>query len=239
MRMIAVLLTLLGFFAATNAGAADDIEYRLVDGAIVVFGHTLTPAEPLPDNIKCEECGAFHSVSLVQSPDKRWVLIISDVRLQNFDAWVFDTQSKSAPRRITDTRRGRHFTGVEWHSDDRLELSFGGMGYTTSLLFDAARAGGPKVIDNLLLYDGNRDVYVRYLYDSETSTDRVEVGRVFSVDEAIERFDIALDNKYVSNSRFMIQSVQIDGANLLVTYDTTARGKVRDVFEPRALDRIQ
>ena len=55
--------------------------------------------------------------------------------------------------------------GAEWDSDYRLELSFGGMGYSTSLLFDAASSNGVKEFNDLLLYDAEGDVYVRYVHD--------------------------------------------------------------------------
>jgi len=228
-------MILLGLCGAASSAVPDDFRYEIVDGAIVVFGHALVPGDPLPKAGECDDCGPFHSVNLVRSPDGRWILIISDVHLANFDAWIFDTQSKAAPKRITDKRRGRHFTGAEWHSYYRLELSFGGMGYSTSLLFDAASSNGVKEINGLLLYDAERDVYVRYLHDFETSADKIEVGPAFSANDGIDRFPIALDNEYLSESRFMIESVEIDGTSLVVTYDTTARGKVREVFYPRVL----
>ncbi len=186
MRTTAVIMILLGLCGAASSAVPDDFRFEIVDGAIVVFGHALVPGDPLPKAGECDDCGPFHSVNLVRSPEGRWILIISDAHLANFDAWIFDTQSKAAPKRITDKRRGRHFTGAEWHSYYRLELSFGGMGYSTS-------------------FDG------------------------------IDRFPIALDNEYLSESRFMIESVEIDGTSLVVTYDTTARGKVREVFYPRVL----
>ena len=86
-----------------------------------------------------------------------------------------------------------------------------------------------------MLYDADLDVYVRYVYDFDTGTDQIEVGTAFSTDRTVERFPIALDNEYLSESRFMIESADIDGTNLVVTYDTTARGNVRDVFNPGVL----
>lgn len=126
-------MILLGLCGAASSAVPDDFRYEIVDGAIVVFGHTLIPGDPLPKAGECDDCGPFHWVNLVRSPAERWVLIISDVHLANFDAWIFDTKSKAAP------------------------------------------------------------------------------------------------------SRFMIKSVQIDDTSLVVTYDTTARGKVRDVFFPQVL----
>lgn len=235
MRTVALLLALSGICASSNVNASDEPAYRIIDGAIVALGYTLAPADPLPDAASCDDCGPNHSVSIGASPDGRWILITSDVRLANFDAWVVDTRSLDAPVRIADRRRGRHFAGAEWLSDHTLELSFGGMGYSTSLLFDAAGWSDPEEISHLLLFEPDRNVYVRYLHDPETAKDQIEVGHAFSEDAKVERFTIALDNERLSESRFMIDSVEIDSSILIVTYDTTARGRVRDFFHPQAL----
>ncbi len=235
MKFTPMLVIWLGFLGAAFPADSDDIEYMIVDGTIVVFGHTLVPRETLPEIEVCEECESIHSVGFVRSPDERRVLIISDVHLANFDAWVFDTQSNTAPTRVADKRRGRHLSRSEWHANDKIELFFGGMGYSTSLFIDIARPNDAREIDDPLLYDADLDVYVRYVYDFDTGTDQIEVGTAFSTDRTVERFPIALDNEYLSESRFMIESADIDGTNLVVTYDTTARGKVRDVFNPGVL----
>ena len=235
MKIIQLLMIVLGLFGTVFPANSQDIEYKVVDGKIVVFGHTLVPREMLPENEVCEECESIHSVGFVRSPDERRVLIISDVHLANFDAWVFDTQSNAAPIRVADKRRGRHHSQSEWHANDRIELFFGGMGYSRSLFIDVAKPADARVIDDPLLYDTDRDVYVRYVYDSDTGTDQIEIGGVFSADRTVERFPIALDNEYQSDSRFMIESAEIDGKDLIVTYNTTAKGEVRDVFNPSVL----
>lgn len=235
MKFTPMLVIWLGLLGTAFPADSDDIEYMIVDGTIVVFGHTLVPRETLPEIEVCEECVSMHSVGFVRSPDERRILIISDVHLANFDAWVFDTQSNAAPTRVADKRRGRHLSRSEWHANDRIELFFGGMGYSRSLFIDVAKPADARVIDDPLLYDADRDVYVRYVYDSSTGTDQIEIGSVFSADRGAERFPIALDNEYQSESRFMIESADIDGTNLVVTYDTTARGEVRDVFNPSVL----
>ena len=235
MKRITQLIISLTLFASTFAAGSDITEYEVVDGHIVVFGHTLVPREPLPDFRGCEECESAHSVEILQSPDMRHVLIISDVHLANFDWWVFDTQSQVSPVRIADTRRGRHHLRSEWHGNERIELFFGGMGYTVSLFVDVSNPEGATEVGDPLLYNADRDIYVRYVYNGDTGTNHVEIGAVFSGDGAIERFPITLDNEYLSDARFMIESAKIDGAELTVTYRTTSRGQVRDVFTPRIL----
>ncbi len=210
-------------------------EYEIVNGAIVAFGHRLVPREPLPEASACDDCGPFHSVGFNHSPDGRWILIVSDVHLAGNDVWLYDTRTEAMPIHVVDKRRGRHFVGVEWHSGRVFEVSWGGMGYTTSLMFDAENPGDRKELNDLLLYDAGRDVYVQYLHDIATSTDVIEIGPVLSTAGETERFPIALDNEYQSNSRFMIEAVEIDDTILIVTYNTTAKGLVREEFSPQLL----
>ena len=210
-------------------------EYEIVDGAIVAFGHRLLPGEPLPEASECDDCGPIHSVGFNHSPDGRWILIVSDVRLAGNDIWLYDTRTEAMPIHVVDRRRGRHFLGAEWHSGRVFEVSWGGMGYTTSLMFDVENPGDYRELDHLLLFDAGRDVYVRYLYDFETATDAIEIGSVLSAGGETERFPIALDNEYLSDSRFMIEAVEIDGTSLIVTYNTTAQGLVREEFSPQLL----
>ena len=218
--------------AATETPAP---EYEIVNGAIVAFGHRLVPREPLPEASECDDCGPFHSVGFNHSPDGRWILIVSTVHLAGNDVWLYDTRTEAMPIHVVDKRRGRHFLGAEWHSGRVFEVSWGGMGYMTSLMFDVENPGDPRELDDLLLYDAGRDVYVRYLHDFETATDAIEIGPVLSFAGETERFPIALDNEYLSNSRFMIEAVEIDGTSLIVTYNTTAQGLVREEFSPRFL----
>lgn len=210
-------------------------EFEIVNGAIVAFGHRLVPREPLPEAREADDRGPYHSVGFNHSPDGRWILIVSDVHLAGNDVWVYDTRTGAMPIHVVDKRRGRHFLGVEWHSGRVFEASWGGMGYMTSLMFDAENPGGHKEIDDLLLYDAGRDVYVQYLRDTATSTDVIEIGSVLSTAGETERFPIALDNKYQSDSRFMIEAVEIDDTILIVTYNTIAKGLVREEFSPRLL----
>ncbi len=235
MKLIPIITISLGILGTAFGAESDGVEYEIVGGKLVVFGHELVPHQALPDFGSCEECQSFHSVDLVRSPDIRRVLIISDVHLANFDAWVFDTQSDSVPVRIAKERRGRHLTRSEWHSNIRIELSFAGMGYSTSIFIDVSRPDDSKIINDPLLYDAERDCSVRYVHDADTGTDLIEIGTVFAGDSAVERFPVALDNEFLSDSLYMFEKVEIDGPNLIVTYKTSERGMVRDVFQPKLL----
>jgi hypothetical protein len=221
------------------AAATPAPEYEVVDGAIVVFGHRLVPTEPLPEAGECGDCGPIHSVGFRHSPDGRWILIVSDVPLTSNDVWLYDTLTEAMPLHVVDRRRGQHLLGAEWHSGRVFEVSWGGMGYTASLMLDAENPGDPRKLNGLLLYDAGRDVYVRYLYDDATSADSIEIGSVLSAAGEPERFPISLDNVYLSDSQFMIEVVEIDGTSLIVTYNTAAQGPVREEFSPRLLSGVE
>jgi len=236
-KLMPLLVIALGLLEPALAADAGDIEYEIVDGKIVVFGHTLVPRKTLPDFAGCKECESTLYMRFVFSPDNRRILIVSDILRENFDAWVFDTQSGAVPVRIADERRGTHAGRPVWHSDNVIELPFAGMGYSTSIFIEVSNPSDAREIDGPLLYDADRDVYVNYEYNFDKKEHQVEVGTLFTDHREVERFPIALDIEYRSDSRHMIESVEIDGPNLIVTYNTTASGMVRDVFKPKVLEQ--
>ena len=232
-RALAACLALLvvissGVPAATKTAKPD---YEVVDGAVLVFGHRLETENPLPKIGDCEACGAigFH-----RSPDGRWILIESDIRFTANDIWLYDTRTGAMPKHVVDKRHGRHLE-THWLSSRVFEARWSGMGYSRSLLFDVANPGKGKPLSDLLLYDAERDVYARYRYDAETSAHEVEIGSVFSPGGEAERFGVALDVEYLSDAIFQFESIEIDGLDVVVTYDTKARGQVEDRFSPRVL----
>lgn len=223
--------------AAAETAKPAKPEYQVVDGAVLVFGHRLETENPLPKIGHCETCSA---IGFVYSPDERWVMIISDVRFTDNDIWLYDTSTGAKPRRVVDKRRGKHLIETDWLSNRIFEIRWGGMGYTTSLLFDVANPGEGKALSDLLLYDVERDVYARFHnVANEYPGYMIEVGSAFSPAVPAERFAIALDMEYLSDWAFQIDSVEIDGAHLVVTYDTKARGKVTDRFPARVLGGAQ
>lgn len=217
---------------ARAAGGGGDIDYAVVDGAVLVFGHRLETRNPLPEIGDCEGCGAigFH-----RSPDGRWILIVSDVRFTDNDIWLYDTSTGAMPNHLVGKRQGRHLE-TDWLSDRVFEVRWGGMGYSGSLLFDAASPGAGRALANLLLYDAARDVYVRFHYDKHTRANMIEIGAAFSASTWASRYPIVLDNEYPSDSIHQFESVEIDGAHLIVTYKTKAGGPVTKRFTPQILD---
>ena len=228
---LCLAVTLSGVSVGRAANEAADIDYAVVEGAVLVFGYRLETVNPLPETGDCEGCGAigFH-----RSPDGRWVLIVSDVRFTDNDIWLYDTTTRARPTRVVDARGGRHLeTG--WLSDRVFEVRWSGMGYSNSLLFDVARSGDGVALANLLRYDAARDVYVRFHYDAQLSASMVETGSAFSASAGVERFTVALDNEYLSDWRDQFEGVEIDGAQLIVTYKTKAGGPVTKRFTPQIL----
>jgi hypothetical protein len=233
-RLVLALAICLAATLTPGAGAATgggDVDYEVVDGAVLVFGHRLETSNRLPEIGDCEGCGAigFH-----RSPEGRWILIVSDVRFTDNDIWLYDTSTGAMPTHVVDKRHGRHLE-TDWLSSGVFEVRWTGMGYSGSLLFDAAGPSAGKALADPLLYDVARDVYVRFHYDANSSASMVEIGSAFSASAGTERFPIALDNEYLSEWRFQIEGVEIDGADLAVTYKTKVRGLVTDRFSPQIL----
>lgn len=218
-----------GAGAATGNG---DVDYEVVDGAVLVFGHRLATGNRLPETGDCERCGA---IAFHRSLDGRWILIVSDVRFTDNDIWLYDTSTGAMPNHVVDKRRGRHLE-TSWLSDRVFEVRWSGMGYSNSLLFDVARSGDGVALANLLFYDSARDVYVRFHYDAQLSASMVETGSAFSASAGVERFAVALDYEYLADWRDQFESIEVDGAHLAVTYKTKARGLVTDRFSPQILE---
>ncbi len=234
MRATAKTAVVLGLLVSMAASGSANENYQVVDNDIVVLGHALTTAEQLPD-LSCEECAGAHNVTVVRSPGADWVLVVSDVHLSNFDAWILDEHEGSPPIRIAEHRCGRHLSKSQWHGNNIVELTFDGMGLRCTLLTDARNPTEVLGIDGLLHFDADRDVYVRYEWNVSPGAREIEVGPVFGGNGPIERFPIALDNPNVPDSLGEIVSVEIDGSELTVVYDTQARGIVSDTFRPQIL----
>ena len=222
------LSTAPGTWAATGTAQFD---YEVVDGAILVFGHRLETDNPLPVPGDCEACSpiGFH-----RSPDGRWILIVSDVRLTANDIWIYDTSTGAAPRHVIGERHGRHLD-TNWHSDSVFELRWIGMGYSRSLLFDAPNPGAGTALDDLLRYDAVRDIYVRYRYDDKAFSDTIEIGSVFSPAGKTERFPVVLGGTSRADAIYQFESVEISGSSVFVTYIADGKVTVTAEFSPEIL----
>lgn len=206
--------------------------YEVVEGAVLVFGHRLETENPLPDIGNCEGCG---SIGFHRSPDGRWILIESDIRFTANDIWLYDMRTGAEPKHVVDKRHGRHLDTI-WHSNRVFEVRWDGMGYSKSLLFDVGNPKEGKALDNLQMYDAERDVYVRYRRDPDMPAHEIEIGSAFSPAVEAERFGVALDVEYLSDAVGQFESVEIEGKDVVVIYNTTERGLVTDSLSPKILD---
>lgn len=230
-RPIACLIAaslFLGFLSCLSSELwAKDVEYEVVGGRLAVFGYVLDPIYPIPGADVEGRVIAFHV-----SPDKKWIVIQSGYRIE-VDLWLYDTESKAKPVRIA-SQPGNHTT-VNWHGSEVFEVFWGGMGYGMSQLFRVADPQTGKRIDDMLLYDPRRDVYVSFLIDDSLSS-VIEMGKVFSEQKPkSERFKLDLEYTYVSDARFAIDDSKIIGNKVVVTHTKTSGDKVEETFSPRLL----
>jgi hypothetical protein len=231
LRPLAVLpiacLVLAALLSVAGDAWAGDIQYEVVGGKLVVFGHVLDPVYPVPGAEVESRVIAFH-----RSPDKKWIVIQSGYRIE-VDLWLYNTETKAKPVRIA-CQPGNHTT-VNWHYSDVFEINWGGMGYDTSQLFQVGNPQTGKRVDGMLLYEPRRDVYVSFVIDDSLSS-VIEVGRAFNEQKpALERFKLDLEYEYVSEARFAINDTRIVGNKLAVTHTRMNGDKVESVFSPRIL----
>ncbi len=220
--LIVVGLALGGLVFAPGAVLAKDVEYQVVAGKLAVFGHVLDPKYPIPGDDDEGRVIAFHS-----SPNERWIVIQSGYRVE-VDLWLYDTQTKAKPVRIA-SQPGNH-TRVSWHGNRVFGVSWGGMGYRMSELFQVEDPQRGKRIDDMLLYDEGRDIYVSFFIDHALGTG-VELGRVFGGQgRKPERFRLNLEYTYASNARFAIEDATIAGNKIVVTHTRESGKKVRETF---------
>jgi hypothetical protein len=172
-----------------------------------------------------------------QSPDERWVVIISDVHLTRTDVWLYDSDTTAAPVRVDAKRSGRH-VGSEWHGSSVFEIYRAGMGNRISELFRVDDVARKRVIHDILLYEAEKDIYVRYFFDDGYKS-WVALGRAFSTDRKEEKYPIELDIDYLSDAVFAIEEVKIDGSSLFVTHKKKDGTLVQETFPSDTLKGVR
>jgi hypothetical protein len=220
--LIAITLTLGGLVFASGVVFAKGVEYQVIAGKLAVFGHVLDPKYPIPSDDEEGRVIAFHP-----SPNEKWIVIQSGYRVE-VDLWLYNTQTKAKPVRIA-SQPGTHTT-VNWHGSQVFEVAWGGMGYSVSELFEVKDLQGGKRINDMLLYDQERDIYVSFLIDKALGAG-IEVGRAFVKEtRQPERYKLNLEYTYVSDARFAIDDVAITGKKVVVTHTRANGEKVRESF---------
>ena len=188
------------------------IPYVIEGKALHVFGHALEPTRSLDLSDPAAE-EAIH-VGIAPSPSGRWSVIKflnpSEEFPWSYDFWLYDAEAKSRPIEIG-VDAGRN-AGVVWHGDSVFEVAWGGMGYTGSALFLAEEPARRARVDDMLLYDEERSLYVSFFRDG------VEVGHLFAAKTERERFPLPLEYASAVDARMTIDSVEIQGSALSVVY---------------------
>lgn len=220
--LIAIGLILSGFLFSSDALWAKDIEYKVVDGRLAVFGHVLDPRYPIPGDDYEGRVIAFHA-----SPDGKRIVIQSGYRAE-VDLWLYNVDAKAKPVRIA-SQPGNHTT-VNWYGSRVFEVSWAGMGYSMSELFRVEDMQRGRQVDDMLLYDVGRDIYVSFVMDDALGAG-IELGRAFVGQEREpERFKLKLEYTYVTDARFTIKDVAIEGNKIIVTHTRSNGEKVREAF---------
>ena len=206
---------------------AAEIKYEVVGGKLAVFGYVLEPKYPIPGPDFEGRVIAFHF-----SPDKKWLVIQSGYRVK-VDLWLYNTETKAKPVRIA-SQPGNHTT-VNWHGCEVFEIFWGGMGYSVSQLFQVGDPQTGKQIDNLLIYDCQRDVYVSFLIDDSRSSG-IEIGRIFFEQKLEpEKFKLNLEYTYVSDALSTIKDVNIIGNKVVVAHTKMNGKRIEESFSSRFL----
>ena len=206
---------------------AEEIEYDVLDGKLTVFGYMLDPKYPIPGADSEDRFITFR-----QSPNKKWIVIQSGYRIK-VDLWLYNNETKAKPVRIA-SQPGNH-TAVNWYGSKVFEIFWGGMGYSMSQLFQVEDPQIGQQIDDMLLYDYRRDVYVSFFVDDSYSSG-IEIGRAFYEPKLKpERFKLNLEYTYVSDARFAINDVRIIRNRVAVTHTKMNGVKVVETFSARAL----
>ncbi|NIR65060.1 MAG: hypothetical protein GWN61_12590, partial [candidate division Zixibacteria bacterium] len=101
------------------------------------------------------------------------------------------------------------------HGDDILEIMAAGMGYTISYIYDPASPQERAIVNDMLLLDPERKLYVRFIQDEGYM---VAIGRIFSKNAEEERFPFSLESKWVTDALGKVEEVKLSGEKLFVTH---------------------
>ena len=188
------------------------VGYVIAGGALRVFGHALKPDALL--DLSDPSTEEFILVQIARSPNGRRSVIQflhrTEEQPRSYDYWLHDSATNATPVKF-EVEVGRN-AGVAWRGDDLVEVEWGGMGYTSSAFIRAENLQQRARVDNLLLYDEPRGLYVSFFRDG------VEVGRLFSPETEKERFLLPLEYTSVVDALLTIEDVEIDGSALYVTH---------------------
>ena len=202
----------------------------MIEGkALHVFGHALVPTRSLDLSDPATE-EAIH-VGIATSPSGRWSVIKllnpSEESPWSYEFWLYDARTGARPVDL-EVDAGKN-AGIVWHGDTVFEVEWGGMGYTASELLLATDPARRTRIDDMLLYDEERALYVSFFPDG------VSVGRSFAPKAEPERFPLPLEYESAVDARMTIESVEIQGPALVVVHRKADGSLARVRFLPGLL----
>ena len=207
---------------------SDDPPYSITNGRLHVFGYSLQPnfEIKLPTSLDDDDTS---SISFSRSDDGRWIVIHHERDVNSSEFWLYDDETRKKPFHLQ-IGSGRH-GDIAWHGNRLFEVQYFGMGYTISIFVRVDDPENPVHTADLLHYDGERDIYVSFFPDG------VEIGRLFDLTSAKERFPIALEYVSAVDARMTIEKVDIKGKELVVTHTRRDGSLAVERFLPDLLER--
>jgi len=219
----------LGISAPAHEATGEEAPYTVIDGALQVFGHLLRPTFEIKQATSPED-EDYSTISFPRSGDGRWVAIVHTRDTYSTEFWLYDSHTGNRPARIP-VGSGRH-GDLRWHTDDILEISFTGMGYSVSEFVEVTRPGESFRVADLLYCNASERIYVSFYQDG------VEIGRLFEEDDALkERFPIDLEYRSAVDAVLTIEEVAIEGRALTVAHRRQDGSLARRTFSPVILQR--
>ncbi len=219
------------FISSLSYAVAEEIEvpFKVRHGKIEAFGYILMPKVPLKGEDE-------DFISFDKSPNSRWITIVAG-DYPNIDVWLYDAKSRKAPVRVN-TTPGRHVF-IKWHGDEVIEVYWAGMGYQMSDLFKTSEPNRKTHIDDLLYYDKERLVYVRYYFKKKDDKIHffVSMGRAFAEDSKEEHFVVGLDPTSLVDAVMAFEDVEIIRDKLIITHKRQDSRVIKEEFKPGLLQQ--
>jgi hypothetical protein len=232
MLLVLRILLILATVITVESAFASDAKFpsRVRKGEITVFGYTLRSKEIRA--IKGE-----YFVSFDVSPNKRWVVILYDEPFDNVAVWLYDKTTKAAPKFLKAKRFGRHI-GVEWYGDDVFAIFGAGMGYQTSRLFRVENVDQYKDVDDIVVYDAERDIYALLNPDKKFNY-FIVVGRAFHTEVMEERFLIPLYDKDLTGAIDYVEKLIFTDTEFTVTYKNKDEKEITETFKSKLIENAK
>ena len=132
-------------------------------------------------------------------------------------------------------RVGKHF-GVDWYGDAVFAISWAGMGYKTSQLFQVTNPGFNVQLSDIIAYDPARDLYAYYSFDKDDNH-FVIVGRAFHEKYKEEKYLVRL---YVEDVLTASSSIEVSfGSNNITIFYDGEKGPVAESYKSLIIENAR